>query len=299
MTLQEWQGVLKRAWIDIQRNHTQSFAAGLSYFFMMGLFPALIALAAIVGYLPIPDLFNEILNVMSRFVPPDSMGLVRTVVADVISPNKGKLLSFGLVGSIWAVSGGFASIMEALNVAYDVPETRPFWKTRLLALFLSVQIGALMLSALAVMLLGPQFGEWLAKTFHVSFVWAYVWPYLRIGFALFAVIFTVEVIYFAGPNVKQCFRYTLMGALVAVGTWLGLSYLLGLYFRQVVHLNKTYGSLGAVVALMIWLQWTAMSLLIGAEINSEIVKVATGEPVELKYERRKTPRKPLPIAKAA
>ena len=299
MTLHEWQGVLKRTWTDIQRNHTQTFAAGLSFSFLMGLFPALIALVAIVGYLPIPDLFNEILNVMSRFVPLDSMGLVRKVVADVISPNKGKLLSFGLLGSIWAVSGGFASVMEALNVAYDVPETRPFWKTRLLAILLAVQIGALMLTALAVMLVGPQFGEWLARTAHVSFVWAYIWPYLRIAFALFAVIFAVEVMYFAGPNVKQCFKYTLVGATIAVGTWLGLSYLLGLYFRQVVHLNKTYGSLGAVVALMVWLQWTAMSLLIGAEINSEIVKVKTGEPVELKYERRKKRREVMPVPKAA
>jgi membrane protein len=266
----------------------QTFAAGLSYYFLMGLFPALIALAAVVGYLPIPNLFQEILNVMSRFVPPESMGLVRKVVADVISPNRGKLLSFGVLGAIWAVSGGFASIMEALNVAYDVPETRPFWKTRLLAISLSVQIGALMLAALAVMLVGPRFGEWMANTFHLSFAWAYVWPYLRIAFALFAVVVAVEVMYVVGPNVKQSFRYTSWGAVIAVVTWLTLSYLLGLYFRQVVHLNKTYGSLGAAVALMVWLQWTAMSLLIGAEINSEIVKLR-GK-VLLKYERRKEPR---------
>jgi membrane protein len=284
MTVHEWRGVLKRAWLDLQNNHTQAFAAGLSYYFLMGLFPALIALAAIVGYLPIPNLFQEILNVMSRFVPPESMGLVRRVVGDVISPNRGKLLSFGVLGAIWAVSGGFASVMEALNVAYDVPETRPFWKTRLLAMLLSVQIGALMVAALAVMLVGPRFGEWMANTFHLSFVWAYVWPYLRIGFALFAVVVAVEVMYVVGPNVKQNFRYTSWGAVIAVVTWLTLSHLLGLYFRQVVHLNRTYGSLGAAVALMVWLQGTAMSLLIGAEINSEIVKLRG--PVPLKHERR-------------
>lgn len=288
MTLHQWRGVLERAWDDLQNNHTQTFAAGLSFYFLMGLFPALIALAAIVGYLPIPNLFQEILNVMSRFVPPESMGLVRKVVADVISPNKGKLLSFGVLGAIWAVSGGFASIMEALNVAYDVPETRPFWKLRLLAILLSIQIGALMVTALTVMLVGPRFGEWMASTFHLSLLWAYAWPYLRISFALSAVVLAVEVMYVAGPNVKQNFRYTFWGAVIAVVTWLTLSYLLGLYFRQVVHLNRTYGSLGAAVALMVWLQWTAMSLLIGAEINSEIVKVQG--PVRLKYERRKQAR---------
>jgi membrane protein len=298
MKPREWKGVLQRVWDDIRNHHTQAFAAGLSYYFLMSLFPALIALAAIVGYLPIPNLFQEILSVMSRFVPPESMGLVRRVVADVISPNKGKLLSFGVLAAIWAVSGGFASMMEALNVAYDVPETRPFWKTRLLAISLSLQIGALIVTALAVMLVGPRFGEWMANTFHLSFVWAYVWPYLRIAFALFAVVMAVEVMYNAGPNVKQRFAYTSWGAVIAVVTWLTLSNLLGLYFRQVVHLNRTYGSLGAAVALMVWLQWTAMSLLIGAEINSEIMKLKTGGVVPLKYDRRKETR-PVTVRRAA
>ncbi len=290
MTWQQWKHVLRRAGNDLQNNHSFAFANALSYQFLMGLFPALIALAAIVGFLPIPNLFRSILDFMSKFVPPDSMGLVRAVVRDVITPNRGKLLSFGLLGSIWAVSGGFAGIMEALNVAYDVPETRPYWKTRLLAIWLSVQVGGLMLLALIVMLVGPQFGSWLANTFHLSLVWAYVWPYLRIIFAFVAVVLTVEIMYFAGPNVRQRFRHTVVGAVIAVATWLLLSYALGIYFRQVTHLNKTYGSLGAAVALMIWMQWTALSLVIGAEVNSEILKVNTGGEVRLKEERRKTLR---------
>lgn len=290
MTWQQWKHVFRRAGNDLQNKHSFAFANGLSYQFLMGLFPALIALAAVVGYLPIPHLFRSVLDFMSRFVPADSMGLVRTVVRDVIVPYKGKLLSFGLLGSIWAVSGGFAGIMEALNVAYDVPETRPYWKTRLLSIWLSVQVGGLMLLALIVMLVGPQFGSWLANTFHLSLVWAYVWPYLRLIFALVAVVLTVEIMYFAAPNVRQRFRHTLMGAVIAVATWLLLSYALGVYFRQVTHLNKTYGSLGAAVALMIWMQWTALSLIIGAEVNSEILKVNTGGQVLLKQERRKAPR---------
>lgn len=298
MTLSEWQGVLIRTWRDLLDKHTQAFAAGLSYYFLMGLFPALVALAAVVGYLPIPNLFQEILNGMSKFVPPDSMGLVRSVVRDVITPHRGKLLSIGLIGSIWAVSTGFASLMEALNVAYDVPETRPFLRRRWLALWLSVQIGALTLTSLVLMLVGPRFGEWMASTFHVSFLWANSWPYLQWALSVVAIVLAVELMYFAGPNVRQRFRYTHWGAVVAVGAWLGLSYLLGLYFRQVVHLNKTYGSLGAVVALMVWMQWTAMALLIGAEINSEILKLRSGGRVQLKLERRAHER-PSPVHRAA
>jgi membrane protein len=105
---------------DVERNHTMQMAAALSYYFVLSLFPALIFLSAVVAYLPVPDLFNEALALMARFLPGDSMGLVRRVLADVVSPNKGTFLSFGILGTLWAASGGFAAAIEALNIAYDV-----------------------------------------------------------------------------------------------------------------------------------------------------------------------------------
>ena len=103
-------------------------AAGLSYYFVMSLFPLLIVFAAAVAYLPVPNLFDQALGLASRFMPHESMGLVKAVLRQVITPHRGKFMSFGIVGTIWAASGGFSSMMEALNVAYDVPESRPFWK---------------------------------------------------------------------------------------------------------------------------------------------------------------------------
>src|SRR5437764_9595151 len=137
-------------------------AAALSYYSVLSLFPALILLSAVVAYLPVPDLFNQTLAMMARFLPPDTMGLVRRVLADVISPNRGTFLSFGILGTLWAASGGFAAAIEALNIAYDVEETRPFWKTRPLAIGLTFAMGGLLLAALTIMIVGPRFGEWLA-----------------------------------------------------------------------------------------------------------------------------------------
>ena len=108
-------------------------AAALSYYFVLSLFPALIFLSAVVAYLPVPDLFNQGLGVMARFLPPDSMGLVRRVLADVITPNRGTFLSFGILGSLWAASGGFSAAIEALNLAYEVNDDRPFWKVHIIA----------------------------------------------------------------------------------------------------------------------------------------------------------------------
>src|SRR5213082_1851888 len=168
MTLPEIKGALWRAYTDISRNHSLQIAAALSYYFVLSLFPALIFLSAVVAYLPVPDLFNQALALMSRFLPADSMGLVRRVLADVITPNRGTFLSFGILGALWAASGGFAAAIEALDLAYEVEGERPFWKTRPLAIGLAFLTGALLLIALSVMVVGPRFGAWLAARVHLS-----------------------------------------------------------------------------------------------------------------------------------
>src|SRR5215469_5977570 len=119
------QSALRQTYRDLQHNHTLQMAAALSYYFVLSLFPALIFLSAIVAFLPVPDLFDQALAVMSRFLPADSMGLVRRVLADVITPNRGTFLSFGILGTLWAASGGFSATIEALNIAYDVQDDRP------------------------------------------------------------------------------------------------------------------------------------------------------------------------------
>ena len=250
-------------------------AAALSYYFVLSLFPALIFLSAVVAYLPVPDLFNQALALMAQFLPADSMGLVRRVVADVISPNKGTFLSFGILGSLWAASGGFAAAIEALNIAYEVKEDRPFWKTRPLALGLAFMTGALLLVALSVMIVGPRFGEWLAARVHLSGLFVLLWPYIHWTIAVGFTILAVEALYFLAPNVKQRFLATLPGAVLAVGCWIGLSYLLGI---------KTYGTLGVAIALMVWLYWTGFAMLVGAELNAELAKISSEGKLQQKQE---------------
>ena len=269
---------------DLLRNHTLQMAAALSYYFVLSLFPALIFLSAVVAFLPLPDLFNQALGIMARFLPPDSMGLVRRVLSDVITPNRGTFLSFGIFGTLWAASGGFSAAIEALNIAYDVQDDRPFWKTRPLAMGLALVTGALMLVALSVMIVGPRFGEWLAARVHLSYLFVLLWPYVHWAIAIGFTILAVEALYFLAPNVKQRFLATLPGAILAVGCWIALSYLLGLYFRHFGSFNKTYGTLGAAIALMIWLYWIGIAMLVGAELNSELAKISRHGKIEQKHE---------------
>jgi membrane protein len=290
MKLAGIRSALSRTYADIVQNHTLQMAAALSYYFVLSLFPALILLSAVVAYLPVPDLFNQILALMGRFLPPDTMGLVRRVLADVITPNRGTFLSFGILGTLWAASGGFAATIEALNMAYEVKDDRPFWKTRPLAVGLAIVIGFLLMIALSVMIVGPRFGEWLAARVHLTRLFVLLWPYIHWTIAAGFTILAVEMLYFFAPNVKQRFLATLPGAILAVACWIGLSYLLGFYCRHFANFNKTYGTLGAAIALMVWLYWTGFAMLLGAELNAELAKTTKAGKLEEKHE-------PPPITK--
>jgi membrane protein len=283
---------LVRTYADVVQNHTMQMAAALAYYFVLSLFPALIFLSAVVAYLPVPDLFNQALALMARFLPVDSMGLVRRVLGDVVTPNRGTFLSFGILGTLWAASGGFAAIIEALDIAYQVKDE--FWKTRPLAVGLAFIVGALVLISLSVMVVGPRFGEWLAGKIHLSGLFVLLWPYhwtIAVGFTVLA----TEALYFIAPNVKQRFLATMPGAVLSVSCWIGLSYLLGSYFRHFGSFNRTYGTLGAAIALMVWLYWTGFAMLVGAELNAELAKISNEGKLQEKHEPSAVTR----IARAA
>jgi membrane protein len=273
--------LVRNAFNDIMDNHIMSLAAGLSYYFVLSLFPFLILLASLLAYLPIPHLFDQILVTMSRVLPPDSMRLVYKVVGTVVHPHGG-FLTLGIVGTLWAASGGFNSLIEALNVAYDVPETRPIWKTRLLSLGMMFVIGGLLTVALAAMIFGPKLGEWIANLVGMGPAFTRVWPFIKWGVSIAFTVLAVELLFWWGPNVRQRLWSALPGSVIGVGFWIGSSYLLGFYFQRFAHYNKTYGILGAAIALMVWLYWSWFAILIGAEINGEVLKAMGSGKLELK-----------------
>ncbi len=253
---------------NLERKHTSQLAAGLSYYFVLSIFPSLIALAAAVALLPIPNLFDQIFGIIAKFIPSDSMGLVRAVLKDVISPHGGSFLSVGIVLTIWAASGGFAALIEALNVAYEFEEQRGFLHCRLVAIGLAFCVGTLTIVALAFMVVGPSFGVWLAAKVGMGKLFGIVWPYVRWALCIACAVLSIGLIYAWGPSKRVRLWSSLPGACMALLTFLLLSSALGLYLRNFTRLNKTYGTLAAAIALMLWLYWTAFSILTGAEFNA-------------------------------
>jgi membrane protein len=252
---------------DVYDEHLFVFAAGLSYYLVLSTFPLLIALALLLRYVPIPYLFEGFLNLMSRLVPGNGMSLVHSILSDVASHKHAHFLTLGLVFTIWTASSGFAAIIDGLDVVYRVRETRPVWKTRPLAMALTLVAGSLLLLALVLMIEGTHFGIWATSRFQLNPAALATWRYLRWGIAIASAMFAVELLYHFGPDLKQRFRDSLPGAIIAVMSWIGLSYLLGSYFRHFDSLDNTYGPLGAAIGLYIWFYLSGLTILLGGEIN--------------------------------
>ena len=200
----------------------------------------------------------------------------------------GRLLTFGILFTLWSASSGFTALIDALNTAYDVSETRRYWKTRGLAMLLTFSVGCLLIIALSLLLVGPGLSARLTEAFGLGDLW----PYVRWAVAIACTVLAVELLYFVAPNVKQKFLSTLPGALIAVGGWLGLSYLLGIYFQNFSAYSRGYGSLGVALAFSIWLYWTGFVVLIGAQFNAELLHEAGGR---LLLEVKPRAEHPLPV----
>ena len=247
-------------------------AAALSYYSILSVFPGLIFLSAVLGLLLLGNLFNHLLTSMSHLLPADTMQIVQSVLHQVLSSHRRTWLSFGMLGIIWTASSGFAALIEALDIAYDVTEDRPYWHLRLLSIGLAAMAGGLLLVELTAMIVGPRFGDWMAAHLGLSTVFAAIWPVLRWTIAISFTVLAVEFIYFLAPNIKQRFGATLPGAIFTVIVWNGLSYLLGIYFSHFADLNRVYGTLAGFIAFMTWLYWTSFALLVGAELNAKLAK---------------------------
>lgn len=282
-----WSG-LKRALVATFRglleNRTLQMAAALSYYLVLSIFPALMLFFAAIAALPFPTFYTRIFALIFALLPAQTVPVVENVLLDVLASNHRIWLSVGTIGTIWIASSAFDAMIEALDMAYEVRDPRPFWKTRLLAIGLAAVTAVLLISGLSAMILGPRLGAWLASQLAMGVHAAWLWPvFHHIASAIIALL-AVELMYFLAPNVKQRFLATLPGAVLTVLCWIGVSYLLGFYFRHVANFSRTYGTLGGFIAFMTWFYWNSFALLVGAELNAELARESARGSLEQKEE---------------
>lgn len=271
--------LVKRSVKGFMTDDMSTYAAALSYNALFALFPFLIFLIALLGFLHIPQFFTWLLEQAQSAFPPDAYQRIADVVTQIQNQPRGGLLSFGIVAALWSASSGVRALMNALNVAYDVEETRPLWKRYVLSIVYTVGFTVLLIAAAGLMLLGPQGMQWLADHAGLSGLFVTLWTWLRIP--VLAVILTIvaALVYYVAPNIKQPFRVITPGAVMAVLIWLIASVGFSLYVSNMANYSATYGSLGGIVVMLFYFFLTAAVLLLGAEVNAEVYRAKLGEPV--------------------
>jgi membrane protein len=197
--------------------------------------------------------------------------IVSTSLTEAVTKSGGGKVSFGILATLWAASNGMGAITESLNVAYDLKETRPWWKVRLRAMLLTIGLAVLIISALVLVLMGGDIAEWLAAHLGLGNVFEWGWKILQWPVVLAFVLLGFALVYYFAPDLRDHeWVWVTPGSIVAVVLWLLVSFAFKAYLNYFNSYSATYGSLGAVIILMLWFYFTGIAILIGGEINSEI-----------------------------
>lgn len=268
-----WKELAKRVWAEIIADDVFGQAAKLSYYFLLALFPLLLFLTSLLGYFAQAgtELRENLLNLLGMMVPGSASDLLHSTVHEITKDSSGGKLSFGILATLWAASNGMAAISETLNVAYELEERRPWWKTRLIAIGLTIALALLIISALTLVLFGGKIAEAIAASFGLGDAFTLAWKILQWPAVLAFVLLAFGIIYYFAPDLRNPrWQWVSPGSVVGVILWLLVSFGFRFYLHFFDSYSATYGSLGAVIILMLWLYLTGAAVLIGGEVNSEI-----------------------------
>jgi membrane protein len=266
------------------KDHAYGRAAEMAYFFLLALFPFLIFLLNVFSFMP--GLQEALLNVLSRLMPPEAVTLVAHWVENVVDSSSYGLLSFALFGALWAASKGMVAVIFALNTAYEVEEQRSYIKTKLIAPILTLALALFIVGGQILIMFGDWMMIWLSDLLGFGDQFAALGMYIDYMMGLLLLIIGVGLIYHFAPNKKRKFQLITPGALFAVFSSIIVSILFSVYLRYAPKHNAIYGSLGAVVVLLLWLYLWALALFIGGEINSVIERAAIRPVAEEEAERQ-------------
>lgn len=257
----------KDLYAEITKDNVFNGAAALAYYWMLAIFPATIFLLTLLPYLPIPNLDTALMDLLHQAMPAQTADLVENTVDSVISEKHGGLFSFGIIFTIWTASTGVYAIMQQLNITYNVEEGRPILKARGIALLLTFIVLILIISAFALVVFGGMIQTWLASVFGKSDLLLFFFALLRWVIIVCFLLLGFAVLFYFGPNVEQRFKFITPGSLLGVIVLALASLAFRYYVSNFGNYNATYGSIGAVIVLMLWLYITGLVFLVGSEVN--------------------------------
>ena len=262
-----WKDFLGDLYDEVKRDNIFNGAAALGFYLTLAIFPGMIFVMAVIPYLPIANVDQAIMDLLRQVLPGAAANAFTSVVEEVTNERRSGLLSLGLAAALWASSSGMYAIMQQMNIAFDVGEGRSFLKARATALTLTLLFGVLVLGAFSLVVLGGIGQSWIGSRFGLSDALLMFFAGFRWVIIVLALLLAFALVYYLAPNVKRPFVIITPGNLTATFLLIVASLGFRLYTSNFVDFGATYGSIGAVIVLMLWLYMAGFVILLGAEIN--------------------------------
>lgn len=268
---------LKKVVAGINDDNLVGRAAELAFNFVLALFPMLIFLLSMLGLFASHGklLGGDLLSYFTKVLPPDAAHLLQKTLGEVMHNASNGKITFGIVLTLWFASGGMSSLISALDGVYEVKDSRSFIKVRVISVLLTIAISVLVVAALVAVLTGGYVASWIGSHYGLQHALVVAWRAGQVIVALAFITLAFSLIYYFGPDLEEQHWYWITpGSVVGVLLWIAASFGFRLYLHYFNTYGKTYGSLGAVMILLMWLYVTGFAFLIGGEINAQIEHAA-------------------------
>jgi membrane protein len=257
---------------EIGHDRIPSLAAETAYYFFFSLFPLLLFLTPLLGLIGNgQQLMESMIGRLSATMPADTLSLVRRVLGEIVtSSGSAGIMSIGVLLAGWSGSNIFGALMGALNIAYDVTETRPWWKKQLIRVGTLLIAGGIMLVATYVFLDGERVAQWIGSLFGLGDAAVAAWTVLQLVLAVALLVVLGAIVFKLLPNVKQKWSHVFVASAITTLLWIVATMLFRLYVQNFGSYNKTYGTIGGVIVLLTWMYYSMFVLLVGGELASEL-----------------------------
>jgi membrane protein len=279
--LVKWRELIPRVVKKFRLDRCSDQSAQLSYYFFFAVFPLLLFLTALLGLFVEPGSFlhKAVSNYISTVLPGSAARFIENELGEISKGSSAGKLSIGLVAALWSASSGMSAIIKSLNIAYGATRKRPWWREKLLAIGLTIVVTILMVGALLLVIYGGDMARNLATQMGLGHPFAVIWGIAQWPVLLLFVVLAFSLVYYFAPNIKHLHWHWLMpGTAVGVTLWLLVSFGFRYYVHYFSRYNVTYGSIGAIIILLLWFYLSGIAILVGGEVNSAI---------ELALDRRK------------
>ncbi|WP_020615906.1 YihY/virulence factor BrkB family protein [Paenibacillus daejeonensis] len=259
---------VKRMIARFQADEVPALGAQLSYYLVLSFFPFLIFTVTLLGFAQVSG--DQFIQEMVMLLPTETANTVTSILDEVAVNSSGTVLSFGILGTIWAASNGVNAMMKGLNKAYDEEETRPFWKVRGISIILTLVLSVVIILAMVLLIFGRGIGSYLFELLEYPSGFESTWNIVKVVVPLLGMILVFTMLFWIAPNRKIRIKDVIPGAIFTTFGWIVTSLGFSFYVNNFGNYTNTYGSIGGVIVLLIWLYISSIIIITGGEINAAL-----------------------------